>query len=607
MLRDRARQERALFLGMLVCAGLVFGWDLDVSGYANSYYSAAAQAGAESWKAMLFGSLDQANAITVDKPPLALWPMSLSVRAFGMSSWSLLVPQALEGVGSVALLYACVRRATGAAAPALLAGLVFTVTPVAALVFRYNNPDALLTLLLVGAAWAVLRAVDSPRATWWLLLAGALCGLGFLTKMLEAFVVLPALTLTYLRHGAGTVGARLWRLTGAGAAVLVSAGWWVALVELWPTGRRPFVGGSPTNSVLELALGYNGLGRLTGSTTNTESSATGGGLAATNLARIGRTDLGGEVMWLVPAAIILGALAWKVSRREPALRGIRPGLLLWTSWAAVGTTTFAAMAGIFHSYYTVVLAPALAAVLGTGTWLAWQRRDDVLVRRRLCWSVLATALLAAGTLAVVGADLAWVALPVVAVGVVVATLLHPASGAVRVTSPLAAAALVSALAGPVLFTEETVRLPHVGSGPMAGPGRAAPTTALLAAGASPFPGLTGYQPLAPGVVATVARDSDRFTWAAAAMGARSAAAYELALDEPVLAIGGYKGSDPLPTLHRFQALVAAGQVHWLIPGGTAGAAAEEIQRWVAARFAPVVVDGRLLYDVAAGQIAGQGA
>jgi hypothetical protein len=264
---------------------------------------------------------------------------------------------------------------------------------------------------------------------------------------------------------------------------------------------------------------------------------------------------------------------------------------------SVGAATFLGMAGIFHSYYTVVLAPALAAVLGTGAWLAWRRRDEVQVRRRMSWAVLATALLAAGTLAVVGAYLSWTAFPVVAVGVVVATLLHPGPGATRVTASLGAAALVSALAGPLLFPAETVRLPHVGSGPMAGPGRAAPSTALLAATASPFPGLGGYQPLSTAVAATVAHGSERFTWAAAAMGARSAAAYELALDEPVLAIGGYKGSDPLPTLPRFEALVAAGRIHWLIPGGTAGVAAEEIQRWVSTRFAPVVVDGRLLYDL----------
>jgi 4-amino-4-deoxy-L-arabinose transferase-like glycosyltransferase len=203
VLAHRLRDDRLQVLGLLVGAALLFAWDLDVSGYANSYYSAAALAGSESWKAMFFGSLDSANAITVDKPPFALWPMVLSIRAFGMAPWSVLLPQAIEGVASVGLLYACVRRATNASLPALVAGAVFALTPVAVLMFRYNNPDAMLTLLLLGAAHVTPRAVDSQRAGWWLVLAGTLMGLGFLTKMLEAFLVLPALVVTYLVHGRG--------------------------------------------------------------------------------------------------------------------------------------------------------------------------------------------------------------------------------------------------------------------------------------------------------------------------------------------------------------------------------------------------------------------
>jgi 4-amino-4-deoxy-L-arabinose transferase-like glycosyltransferase len=224
---------------LLAGSGLIFTWDLDVSGFANSYYSAAALAGSESWKAFFFGSLDPSNAITVDKPPLALWPMALSVRAFGMSSWSLLLPQAVEGVASVALLYACVRRLTGAVEPALLSGLVFALTPVTALVFRYNNPDALLTLVLLAAAYAIARALDSKRPAWWLVLAGTCCGLGFLTKMLEAFLVVPALALTDLLYGNAPGIRRLLHLLAGGAAVLIAAGWWSSPSSCGrdPTGR----------------------------------------------------------------------------------------------------------------------------------------------------------------------------------------------------------------------------------------------------------------------------------------------------------------------------------------------------------------------------------
>lgn len=584
--------ERILLCGLLLGSLIVFAWDLDVSGWANAYYSAAAQSGAESWKAMFFGSLDPAGAITVDKPPFALWPMTASVRLFGLSSWSVLVPQALEGVASVALLHATVRRATGAAVPALLAGLIFALTPVATLVFRYNNPDAMLVLLLLGAAYATLRSCEDRRATWWLVLAGALCGLGFLTKMLEAFIVLPALVLTHLAHGPGHVRARMGRVAAAGIGLVLAAGWWVTIVELRAPMTRPFVGGSPTNSVLELALGYNGISRLTGS-----STTSGGGFDSTNLARIGRTDLGGEVMWLVPAALVLTVLAWRLSRRDPLLTRTRASLLLWTAWLVLGGATFAGMTGIFHTYYTVLLAPAVAALSGIGCWLAWQRRTDPVVRRWLSWTMAGTAALAAATLLVTGFYLQWVAVPILTAGLVTAALLHPRVGLQRLTPLVAGLALVSALGSPGAFVAETMRLPHVGSGPMAGPGRGATSIALYGGATVPLLGVSGYRRLTPGVVTALSADAQHFTWGAAAMGARSAAAYQLASDVPVLAIGGYKGTDPLPTLERFQALVSAGEIHWLVPGGTTGTTGRQIQAWVAPRFASVVVDGQELYDL----------
>src|SRR6185369_3803930 len=146
---------RPAFLGLLVATGLLYLWGLGASGWANSFYSAAVQAGSESWKAFFFGSSDAANSITVDKTPLALWPMALSVRLFGLSSWSILVPQAIEGVLAVWLLTATVRRTTGVAWAGLLSGAALALTPVAVLMFRFNNPDSMLVLLMVAAAYAV--------------------------------------------------------------------------------------------------------------------------------------------------------------------------------------------------------------------------------------------------------------------------------------------------------------------------------------------------------------------------------------------------------------------------------------------------------------------
>ncbi|HEX7459313.1 MAG TPA: glycosyltransferase family 39 protein, partial [Acidimicrobiales bacterium] len=233
---------RPALLALLVGTGVLYVWGLGSSGWANSFYSAAVQAGTRSWKAFFFGSFDSSNFITVDKPPASLWVMELSARIFGVNSWSILVPQALEGVATVGVLYACVRRwfTPGAA---LLAGGVVALTPVAALMFRFNNPDALLTLLLTGAAYATIRAVEGGR-TRWLVLAGTLVGFGFITKMLQAVILMPVLGLVYLVAGPPKLGRRLVQLVWSGVALLVSAGWWVAVVELTPARLRPYIGGS---------------------------------------------------------------------------------------------------------------------------------------------------------------------------------------------------------------------------------------------------------------------------------------------------------------------------------------------------------------------------
>ena len=589
-------RRAAPLLTLVVGSAALFLWRLDVSGYANSYYSAAAMAGSQSWKAMFFGSLDAGNGITVDKPPVGLWPMGLSVRLFGLSSWSVLVPQAMEGVAAVAVLFACVRRVVRTTWPAVVAGAVFALTPVSVLVFRYNNPDAMLTVLLLGCAFATLRAVESDHPARWLVLVGSLAGFAFLTKMLEAFLVLPALAATYVIYGRPPLRNRVVHLLLGGLAMVASAGWWVAIVELWPAGNRPFIGGSTTNSVLQLALGYNGIGRLTGGTATTSAA---GGFGATNIARIGRTDLGGEITWLLPAAVVLAVLAWQLSREHPARARIRSSLVLWTTWLALASLTFSLMAGIFHSYYTVVLAPAIAALVATGLWLAWERIQETTVRRWLAVAVAASATLAAGTVAAVGHELRWWTGPIVLAGIGATLVLSSRTGPGRLGLVTASTALSVAMMGPVLFSWATVESAHVGSAPMAGPGHAASTTALLIDDQGlfgvPFLGVSG--PVSKSVVEELRASGGGYRWTAATLGARSAATYQLALGQPVLAIGGYKGTDPTPTLPEFIALVRTHQVHWFVPGSITGASGSAIQFWVEGHGRPVTVSGYTLYDV----------
>src|SRR4051794_34384041 len=253
-----SRWVRPSLIALLLGAAVLYLWGLSPNGYANDFYAAAAQAGSQSWKAWFFGSLDAGNSITVDKPPASLWVMRLSIRLFGLNSWALLVPQAPMGVAPPALVVAAARRPVGRPGPALFAGLAMALTPVAAAMFRFDNPDALLVLLLTAAGYAVVRAFDSPRALRWLILAGALIGFGFLTKMMQAFLVLPGFAVAYLLFARGGVLRRIGHLLAAGLALVGAAGWWVAVVQLWPASSRPYIAGSTDNSVLDLALGYNG-------------------------------------------------------------------------------------------------------------------------------------------------------------------------------------------------------------------------------------------------------------------------------------------------------------------------------------------------------------
>ncbi|MBU4335564.1 MAG: glycosyltransferase family 39 protein, partial [Actinobacteria bacterium] len=353
----RPRWEVPAFIALLVVTAGLYLWNLSSSGYANSFYSAAVQAGSTSWSAFLWGASDAGGSITVDKPPASLWVMALSVRIFGLSSWAILVPQALMGVGTVALLYRTVRRRFTAGA-ALLAGATLALTPVAALMFRFNNPDALLVLLLTASVWATMRAIEGPRTTRWMVLAGGFIGFAFLTKQLQAFLVLPGLAAAYLWAGQLPLVKRIRDGLLAVGAMVLAGGWWVALVELWPEDSRPYIGGSTNNSFLELTFGYNGLGRITGDETGSVGGGTGSGSwGSTGITRLFSSEIGGQIAWLIPAALVLGAVAFWLVRRAPRTDARRAQIVVWGAWLLVTGLVFSFMAGIFHAYYTVALAP----------------------------------------------------------------------------------------------------------------------------------------------------------------------------------------------------------------------------------------------------------
>jgi 4-amino-4-deoxy-L-arabinose transferase-like glycosyltransferase len=619
--------RRAALTGLLGGTAVLYLWGLSASGWANAFYAAAAQAGAESWTAWFFGSSDAANAITVDKTPAALWVTGLSVRLFGLSSWSILVPQSLMGVATVALLYSAVRRTAGTAA-GLLAGAVLALTPVAVLMFRFNNPDALLTLLLVGAAYAVLRAVEAGR-TRWLLLAGVLIGFGFLTKMLQAFLVLPAFTAVWLLAAPVAVGRRVRDLVLAGAAMLVSAGWWVLVVELWPAGARPYIGGSQTNSVLELVLGYNGLGRLTGDEVGSVvpgqagmgDTGGDGGWGQTGLARLFTGGYAGDASWLLPAALVLlVALLWW-TRRAPRTDRVRAAALVWGGWLVVTALVFSLMAGIFHSYYQVVLAPAIGALVGIGAAVLWRRRAETAPR-----AVLAAVLVGSvgwAFLLLRRADwqpwLGWTVLVLGLVGAAGALGVHRLRRGAAMS--VIGISVVAALTAPAAWSVATAATPHSGAIPFSGPqdarmggggmriggpgGRAPEGGASRGGGFFVGGNLLGAPAPSAELTALLRQDADSFTWAAATIGSNGAAGYQLASGEPVMALGGFNGTDPSPTLERFQQLVAEGRVHYFV--GEAGRSntqsggsdeAHRIGLWVETNFTPITIGGTSVYDLA---------
>ena len=376
---------RPALLALLGATAVLYLWGLGASGWANSFYSAAVQAGAKSWKGFFFGSSDAANFITVDKPPAALWVMELSARIFGVNSWSILVPQALEGVASVAVLYAAVRRSFRPGA-ALLAGLVLATTPVAALMFRYNNPDALLVLLLTVAAYATVRALERA-GTWWLVLAMAAVGTGFITKMLQAFLVVPAIVVVYLIAAPAPLRRRIAQLGAGAVALVLSSGWWVAAVQLTPAADRPYIGGSQDNSLFNLIFGYNGLGRISGN----ESGSVGGAGALgsrwgpTGLFRFFGDEFGTQISWLIPAAVIVAVGSLWLWRRRPRTDRARAAVLLWGGGLVVTVLVISLAQGIVHPYYSVAAAPAIGALVGIGTSTLWQRRAHLGARTCLAW------------------------------------------------------------------------------------------------------------------------------------------------------------------------------------------------------------------------------
>jgi 4-amino-4-deoxy-L-arabinose transferase-like glycosyltransferase len=636
--RDHQRWSTgALLLG----TALLYLVGLGASGYANEFYAAAVQAGTQSWKAFFFGSFDSSNFITVDKPPLSLWPMELSGRIFGFNSWSMLVPQALEGVAAVWLLHATVKRWFGHWA-GILAGALLALTPVAVLMFRFNNPDSLMVLLMVAAAYCTTRAIE-VASTRWLLGAGAVMGLSFLAKGLQPFTLLPALALAYVVAAPTSLRRRLWQLLAGAGALIVGAGWWVLAVQLTPAADRPYIGGSGDNSPLGLAFGYNGLSRL-----SSENSGPGTGFdGSTGIGRMFNSLNGGQIAWLLPTALLatvaLAVVSWRAARTDRT----RAAVVLFGGWLLITGAVLSLAGGIIHTYYTVELAPAIAALVAIGAVVLWRAR----ARTVLALGVLVTGAWSYTLLHRTASFVPWLRYVVVlaALGTALALLLPGVRRRLSVVALVAG--LVTVAGGPAAYALDTAATAQNGSIPQAGPavadagGSGGPGDGGLPggggfpgaagsgqAGALPDVGRVGSPPSGgfpgggPGNAATgggpggttttssalvTLLKNAGTTWAAATIGSQSAGPLELASGKAVMAIGGFSGSDAAPTLAQFEAYVQAGKIRYFIAGGQGGQSGpggqgapggqgtgSAITAWVAAHYTATTVGGVTVYDLA---------
>ncbi len=599
--------------GVAALAAVLYFVNLTVSGYANTYYAMAAQAASQSWSAWFFGSLDASSFITIDKPPLATMVMGLSVRLLGLNSFAILAPQALMGVASVVVLFQAVRKSFGPVA-ATIAGIVMALAPVAVLIFRYDNPDALLVLLLVSAAWALLRALDRGHMRW-LVVAGLLVGLGFNAKFLQAFLVLPAFALTWAVAAPGGLRRRIAGLAVSLASVLVTSFAWAVTVDLIPADARPYIGGSTGNSALQLLFGYDGLGRIFGG-----SAGNGGGGAnfagEPGILRLFNSQFGGEIAWLIPFALVALVAGLLLRGRAGRTDGPRAGYLLWGGWLVGTAIVFSFMSGTVHSYYAVALAPAIGALVGAGTVELWRLRERSPFGGLALGAVfVGSGLVAMGILDRTPAFVPGLGIAIVAVSAAAALVVGMPAAMSGRRAALAAATLgiAAMLAGPAAYATSTMASALSGGDPVAGPmtsglgnggpggfgggGRPASGGPALAgqaamAGAG-FGGSQGSSASST-LVGYLRANIGAARWAVAVSGSGSAAGIQLASGLPVMTMGGFNGGDAAPTLAQLQAFVASGDLRFVIVGGNgagggpmgggpmAGGSSTGVSAWVTA-------------------------
>ncbi len=563
---DQPRWARPALLAIATIAGVTYAWGMNGAAL-EVFYGAAARSMSTSWHDFFFGAFDPAGTVSVDKLPGALWPQALSLRVFGFHTWAIVLPQVIEGVLTILVLYRAVRRLAGPVAGIVAAAVVAT-SPVTVALNRGNVADSLLILLLVLAADATSAALVSGRLRS-LLIAGAWVGLAFQAKMTVAWLVLPALAGAYLLAAPPQLRRRLGYVALAGAVTAVVSVSWMAVVSLVPAHDRPYVDGTQNDSVFSQTFDYNGIARLQ----RGSDVFAGAGHPAAFLVRLSQTSsgpihsirpswhrllsgpFGRDDGWLLPTALI-AAFGVVMSRRGTSRRDeLRAAVVLWGLWLLVLGAFFSA-GGYPNSYYVAALSPAIGALCGTGVAVAWREREQLAAQACLAGALLASVgygihLLGGGS-RVPG----WLVPVAACAGVIGGLALAAARRAGGVRAPMGAVmALVIACA--LLLPGAAAALMVIrGLGPFAAPYE--PSAATVSRAVAKQTQLLDEQIVAElsstyGTPIPMATDSSIL-----------AAPYILATGREILPIGGFQGGIPAPTLAQLRGYIDSGQVRAIL-------------------------------------------
>jgi 4-amino-4-deoxy-L-arabinose transferase-like glycosyltransferase len=536
------RREQSLLLLITMLSLFLNTLHLNREGYGNLYYAAGIKSMLESWHNFFYLAYDPGGFVSIDKPPLGFWLQALSAKMFGFHGWALILPQVLASVVSVLILYRLVSRVFGANS-GLIASLILAVTPISVATARNNTIDSMLVFAVLAAAWMLFKAIEHKEGLRWMIASAIMIGLAFNIKMLEAYLVLPAFILIIILQRRLTKLQKMKQLSIAAVFLVVVSLMWAVIVDLTPTNLRPYVGSTKHNSVLELMLQHNAAGRFNG---------------VNNPFRFLAPNLGGQISWLLPLSVLSALfILWKAPLLQPMRLNLQQrNVLFWLAWLIPMVVSFGA-ATLFHRYYTVMMAPAIAALSGVGLVRLWQA---AVKRKQSGWILFAGILL----LAMFAITIAWsypqlrLPLSFTIGGLAAASLLALVFMLLRQQSSVFVQAfakvtcLLALLAGPIVWSVTPSVFGATGSDPVAGP-------ELIHRHVANPETMEDEQ-----ITDFLLSHYVKGNYLVATLKAETSSPLILDTGLPVLTLGGYNGTDPILTRGNLQLLAQKGVIQYFL-------------------------------------------